>query len=261
MLLLCIDIGNSHITLGLYEGPLLRHHWRLATDLRRTGDDYGFALRGMMQQVECEPGSVSGAIMASVVPDLTDTWLSICAEVLGFRPRIFTFANCKEIPIAYEPPHEVGADRLADVWAVRAGYALPVCIVDFGTATTFDAVDRNGTYLGGAIAPGLRISAEALFQKTSLLPKVDLAPAPQAIGSNTRHALQSGLFWGYASLVEGMINRFRQELGADMQVVGTGGLARAFRDHTHLFDHYAPWLTLEGLRCAFLANADTRAEI
>lgn len=261
MLLLCIDIGNTHITLGLFEGSQLLHHWRLATDLRRTGDDYGFALRGMMQQVGCDPHSVTGAIMASVVPDLTGTWLTIGTEVLGYSPFLFTAADCKGIPIAYDPPHEVGSDRLADVWAVRAGYELPVCIVDFGTATTFDAVDRTGTYLGGAIAPGLRISAEALFQETSLLPKVDLAPAPQAIGSNTRHALQSGLFWGYTSLVEGMVSRFREELGVDMQVVGTGGLASVFREHTQLFDHYAPWLTLEGLRYAFLAMAGHGAEV
>ncbi len=260
MLLLCIDIGNTHITLGLYAGAELRHHWRLATDLRRTGDDYGFALRGMMQQVGCAPNAVEGAILASVVPDLTDTWLSIGTEILGYRPQLFTAATCRDIPVAYEPPYEVGADRLADVWAVRVTYALPVCIVDFGTATTFDAVDRTGTYLGGAIAPGLRIAADALFQHTSLLPKVDLAPAPHAIGGNTRHALQSGLFWGYTSLVEGMVLRFREELGADMQVIGTGGLARVFREHTQLFDHYAPWLTLQGLRLAYLAHRDNGGE-
>ncbi len=259
MLLLCIDIGNTHITLGLYAGTDLRHHWRLATDLRRTPDDYGFALRGLMQQAGCAAHAVQGAILASVVPDLTDTWLSIGTEILGYRPRLFTAATCQDIPIAYDPPYEVGADRLADVWAVRAEYALPVCIVDFGTATTFDAVDRHGIYRGGAIAPGLRIAADALFQQTSLLPKVDLAPAPHAIGRNTRHALQSGLFWGYASLVEGMVSRFRAELGADMQVIGTGGLARVFREHTQLFDHYAPWLTLQGLRLAYWACADPGA--
>ncbi len=251
MLLLCIDVGNTQITLGLYAGSDLRHHWRLATDVHRTRDDYGFALRGMMQQAGYDPDVVEGAILASVVPDLTDTWLSIGTEILGYRPRLFTAAACPDIPIAYDPPYEVGADRLADVWAVRAEYDLPVCIVDFGTATTFDAVDRGGTYRGGAIAPGLRIAADALFRQTSLLPKVDLAPAPHAIGGNTRHALQSGLFWGYASLVEGMTERFRAELGADMQVVGTGGLAGLFQEHTQLFDHYAPWLTLQGLRLAY----------
>ncbi len=261
MLLLCIDIGNTHITLGLYAGSSLRHHWRLATDLRRTGDDYGFALRGMMQQVGCAPQTVTGAILASVVPDLTGTWLSIGAEVLGYRPQLFTSAHCQDIPIAYDPPSEVGTDRLADVWAVRAEYALPVCIVDFGTATTFDAVDRTGTYRGGAIAPGLRIAADALFQHTSLLPKVDLTPAPHAIGGTTRHALQSGLFWGYTSLVEGMVLRFREELGVDMQVIGTGGLASVFQRHTRLFDHYAPWLTLQGLRLAYLACHDNGDEV
>ncbi len=254
MLLLCIDIGNSHITVGLFAGPVLSHHWRLATELRRTGDDYGFALRGMMQQAGCEPEAVGGAILASVVPDLTELWLAIGMDVLGYRPQLFSAEDCLDIPIAYDPPYEVGADRLADVWAVRAEYVLPVCIVDFGTATTFDAVDRKGVYLGGAIAPGLRIAADALFQNTSLLPKVNLAPSPCAIGGNTRHALQSGLFWGYTSLVEGMVQRFRAELGADMQVVGTGGLAEVFREHTQLFDHYAPWLTLQGLRYAYLAH-------
>lgn len=254
--LLCIDIGNTHITLGLFDGPRLRHHWRLATDLRRTRDDYGFVLRGMLQQIGCEPKAIAGSVLASVVPDLTATWRSIGEQTLGRPPHLFSAADCNDIPILYEPPYEVGADRLADVWAVREDYSLPACIVDFGTATTFDAVDREGRYLGGAIAPGLRIGADALFQKTSLLPKVDLAPAPQAIGRNTRHALQSGLFWGYVSMVEGMVLRFREELGVDMTVVGTGGLSRAFREHTRLFDHFAPWLTLQGLRYAFLARVE-----
>ena len=251
MSLLCLDIGNTHITVGLFQAETLRRHWRLATDRRRTGDDYAFALQGMMQQAGCDPTAVSGAILASVVPDLTEVWVAVCRCVLGLTPRIFGSDLRPDIPIAYAPPHEVGADRLADVLAVRVAFALPVCIVDFGTATTFDAVDRDGVYRGGAIAPGVQIGADALFQRAALLPKVDLAPSPSPIGGNTRHALQSGLFWGYASLVEGMVRRFRQELGADMQVVGTGGLAAAFCRHLDLFDHFEPWLTLQGLRHAY----------
>ncbi len=250
-LLLCIDIGNTHITLGLFDEKTLCHHWRLATDGQRTEDEYVFVLKGLMEQEAINISGVEGAVLASVVPDLTPIWIHVCQTVLGRPPVLFSAALCPEISIAYDPPHEVGADRLADVLAVHCLYTLPACIVDFGTATTFDAVAGDGTYRGGAIAPGLQIAANALFQHTALLPKVDLAPPPQAIGSNTRHALQSGLFWGYTSLVEGMIQHFRADLGSDMTVIGTGGLARIFRDHTRIFDHYAPWLTLEGLRLAF----------
>ncbi len=250
-LLLCIDIGNTHITLGLFAGANLCHHWRLATDAQRTEDEYVFILHGLLAQNAIEVARIEGAVLASVVPDLTPAWDHVCQAVLGQPPLQFSAALCPEIPIAYEPPYEVGADRLADVLAVHHLYALPACIVDFGTATTFDAVARDGTYRGGAIAPGMQISAQALFQHTALLPKIDLAPSPQAIGRNTRHALQSGLFWGYTSLVEGMIQRFRTELGTDMTVIGTGGLARIFHEHTCIFDHFAPWLTLDGLRLAF----------
>ncbi len=194
-------------------------------------------------------------MLASVVPNLTPVWVHVCQTVLGIVPLQFSATQCPAIRVAYDPPTAVGADRMADALAVLHLYTLPACIVDFGTATTFDAVTRDGTYQGGAIAPGVQIAANALFEHTALLPTVDLAPSPQAIGRNTRHALQSGLFWGYASLVEGMVARFRTELGADMTVIGTGGLARIFRDHTHLFDHYAPWLTLEGLRLAFQQTA------
>ncbi len=250
-LLLCIDIGNTHITLGLFAEERLRHHWRLATEARRTEDEYVFVLHGLLAQAAIDVSRIQGAVLASVVPNLTPAWIYVCQTVLGVSPLQFSAALCPEIRIAYDPPQEVGADRLADVLAVHHCYALPACIVDFGTATTFDAVAGDGTYWGGAIAPGMQIAANALFQHTALLPKVDLAPSPRAIGGNTRHALQSGLFWGYASLVEGMIQRFRAELEGDMTVIGTGGLARIFHDHTRIFDHFAPWLTLEGLRLAY----------
>lgn len=249
-MLLCIDIGNTHITLGLFAGESLRHNWRLATDLHRTSDEYALILRSLMLQEGLAVETVRASILASVVPTLTENWLRATEVVLGRRARHFPDARRPVIPIAYDPPHEVGADRLADVLAVRSLYGCPACVVDFGTATTFDAIHRDGTYLGGAIAPGVGIAADALFQRTSLLPKVGLEPSPHAIGGNTRHAVQSGLFWGYASLVEGMIRRFREELGDGMQVIATGGLARLFAEHTELFDHFAPWLTLEGLRLA-----------
>lgn len=259
-MLLCVDIGNSHITAGLYRQQVLRHHWRLASDLRRTRDDYAFTLQGMMQQAGVPVTDVSGAVLASVVPDLTGAWTFVCRSILHRGPLLFTADLCRDIPIAYTPPQAVGADRLANVWAVRQQYDLPACVVDFGTATTFDIVDRDGVYRGGAIAPGLRLAADALWQQTAQLPAVELAPPPHVIGANTRHALQSGLFWGYTSLVEGMLRRFRAALGPDLNVLGTGGLAEMFWHHTSLFGHFAPWLTLEGLRLAYEASGPVAEE-
>jgi type III pantothenate kinase len=254
-MLLTIDIGNTNITLGLYEGEALRSAWRLATAHERMPDEYGLQLLGLLEHADCTPQDLTGAAMASVVPPLTSTFLQACDKYLQRRPLVVDAGVKTGVRIRYEDPKAVGADRVADAAAVQKIYGGPACIVDFGTATTFDAISAEGDYLGGAIAPGIGIAAEALFHRTAKLPRVDLQRPPSAIGRNTVHAIQSGMLFGYAGLVEGMVARFRKELGPATKVIGTGGLAELVAAETDVIEILAPWLTLEGLRIIWELNA------
>ena len=250
-MLLAIDVGNTNITLGLYAGEELIQHWRLATAHERMPDEYGLQIMGLLAHTGINPAAIDGAIIASVVPPLTGRWVEICRTYLHCEPILVDSRTDLGINILYEPAAAVGADRLVDAVAVHQLYGGPACVVDFGTATTFDAILANGDYLGGAIVPGIGISSEALFQRAAKLPKVEIARPPSAIGKNTPHAMQSGLFFGYVGLVEGMVTRFRAELGADMKVIGTGGLAALFATETDVLQIIAPWLTLDGLRIIY----------
>ena len=254
-MLLTIDIGNTNITLGLYEGKALRSAWRLATAHERMPDEYGLQLLGLLEHAACTPQHLTGVAMASVVPPLTSTFLQACDKYLQRRPLVVDAGVKTGVRIRYEDPKAVGADRVADAAAVQKLYGGPACIVDFGTATTFDAISAEGDYLGGAIAPGIGIAAEALFHRTAKLPRVDLQRPPSAIGRNTVHAIQSGMLFGYAGLVEGMVARFRKELGAATKVIGTGGLVELVAAETDVIEILAPWLTLEGLRIIWELNA------
>jgi type III pantothenate kinase len=253
-MLLTIDIGNTNITLGLYRDAELMAAWRLATNHERMPDEYGLQMLGLIQHAGCQPEDISGAALASVVPPLTGTFLQACKNYLGQQPLVVDAGVKTGVRIRYEDPKAVGADRVVDAAAVTHLYGGPACVVDFGTATTFDAISKEGDYLGGAIAPGIGIAAEALFQRTAKLPRVDLARPPSVIGSNTVYAMQSGLLFGYVGLVEGMVERFRAELGADMKVIGTGGLAELIAAETDVIQILAPWLTLEGLRIVWEMN-------
>lgn len=253
-MLLCVDIGNTNITLGLYQGETLGPRWRLATDHERMPDEFILQLLGFLTHAGLGRGDVHGAALASVVPPLTGKWVEVCREGLGCDPLVVDGTVETGVRILYEPPNAVGADRIVDAVAAYRLYGGPSCIVDFGTATTFDAISAEGHYLGGAIAPGIGIAAQALFQRTAKLPRVELARPPAAIGRNTEHSMQSGLLFGYVSLVEGMVARFRQELGPRMHVIGTGGLAEVIARETQVIEHLAPWLTLDGLRMVYDMN-------
>jgi type III pantothenate kinase len=253
-MLLAIDIGNTNITLGLYDGDKLLHHWRLSTVHERMPDEYGLQFFGLLAHVSCEPKDLSGICMASVVPPLTGRISEACQQYLGKTPFNVDAGVKTGVRIRYEDPRAVGADRIVDAAAVQRLYGGPACVVDFGTATTFDAISAEGDYLGGAIAPGINIGAEALFMRTAKLPRVDVQKPPSVIGRNTIHALQSGLFFGYAALVEGMVTRFRSELGPNMKVIGTGGLAEGIARETKVIQILAPWLTLDGLRIIWELN-------
>ena len=253
-MLLAIDIGNTNITLGLYKGEALGPRWRLATAHERMPDEYGLQLVGLLNHAGLKPADVAAVAMASVVPPLTSVWAQMCKTYLGREPLVVDAGVKTGVQVRYDDPKQVGADRVVDAAAVQKLYGGPACIVDFGTATTFDAISATGDYVGGAIAPGIGIAAEALFQRTAKLPRVDLIRPPTAIGRNTVHSIQSGLLFGYVGLVEGMVARFRAELGPTMKVIGTGGLAEVIARETKVIEIIAPWLTLEGLRIVWELN-------
>lgn len=251
---LAIDVGNTNITLGLYDGDELGPRWRLATDHDRMPDEYGITLISLFQHAGVSAKDVRAIAMASVVPPLTGTFEQACEKYLGQKPLVVDTGVKTGVRVRYDDPKQVGADRVVDAAAVQKLYGGPACSVDFGTATTFDAISEEGDYLGGAIAPGIGIAAEALFHRTAKLPRVDLARPPAAIGRNTVHAIQSGMLFGYAGLVEGMVARFRKELGPGTKVIGTGGLAELIAAETTVIEVVAPWLTLDGLRIIWDLN-------
>jgi type III pantothenate kinase len=253
-MLLTVDVGNTNLTLGLYQGETLGPRWRLATVHERMPDEYGLQFLGLLEHAGRSPQDLTGICLASVVPPVTGKVTQACQEYLGHAPLVVDTGVKTGVRIRYEDPRAVGADRIVDAAAVQSLYGGPACVVDFGTATTFDAISAEGDYLGGAIAPGIGIAAEALFLHTAKLPRVDLQRPPAAIGRNTVHAMQSGLLFGYVALVEGMVARFRGELGPKMKVIATGGLAEIVAKETSVIEIIAPWLTLDGLRIIWDLN-------
>jgi type III pantothenate kinase len=253
-MLLTIDVGNTNLTLGLYEGAQLGRHWRLATDHARMPDEYGLQFLGLLQNAGKTINDLNGISLASVVPQLTMRVVQACREYLRQEPLLVDTGVKTGIKIRYEDPKAVGADRVCDAVAVMKMYGGPACVVDFGTATTFNAITKDGEYLGGAITAGVNLAAEALFTRAAKLPRIDLQRPPSVIGRNTVHAMQSGLIFGYVSMVEGMVARFRSELGREMKVIATGGLAEVVAQETKVIDIIAPWLTLDGLRLIWELN-------
>jgi type III pantothenate kinase len=253
-MLLTIDIGNTNLTLGLYEGEQLGAHWRLATDNNRMPDEYGLQFLGLLQNAGKTLKDIHGISLASVVPPLTGRVIQACREYLKQEPLVVDAGIKTGIKIRYEDPKAVGADRVCDAVAVLKFYGGPACVVDFGTATTFNAITKEGEYLGGAITAGVNLAAESLYTRAAKLPRIDLQRPPSVIGRNTIHAMQSGLLFGYVSMVEGMVARFRSELGSDMKVIATGGMAEIIAKETQVVNFIAPWLTLDGLRIIWEFN-------
>lgn len=255
-MLLTIDIGNTNITFGLYEGEQLGPRWRIRTIHEKMPDEYGILMVQLFEHRGYAIEQVDGVSIASVVPPLTQAFVDVSRTYLGRDPLVIDAGVRTGVRIRYDDPRQVGADRVVDAAAVRALYGVPACIVDFGTGTTFDAVSAEGDYLGGAIAPGIGIAAQALFERTAKLPRVELSRPPSAIGRNTPHAMQSGLLFGYVGLVEGMVARFKEELGPGTSVVATGGLAEIVAEETDVIDVVDPWLTLHGLRIVYELNQE-----
>ncbi len=254
MSLFCIDIGNTNVVLGLYDGENLATHWRIATDHQKMADEYAMLVLDLFERAGRPPTDVDGIVIASVVPPLTSSFEKLSRRYFGRPPLVIDATIHTGVRICLDSPGEVGADRVVNAVAAYQRYGGPACVVDLGTATTFDIISAEGDYLGGAIAPGMGIAAEALFQRTAKLPRIELVRPPGVIGKNTVQAMQSGLFFGYVGLVEALVARFRAELGAEMKVIATGGLACLVAAETEAIDAVDPWLTLEGLRLVWEMN-------
>jgi type III pantothenate kinase len=255
-MLLAIDIGNTNIVLGVFDNGRLKGDWRIATSLAKTSDEYGILVLDLFHASRLRVVRVDGIILSSVVPTLTPIFMEMTGSYFNIHPLVVDGAMNTGLVNLYEPPRDVGADRIVNAVAAFERYGGPVIIVDFGTATTFCAVSRKGEYLGGAITPGISISAEALFQRASKLPKVELAKPKSVIGQDTLSSMQSGMVYGYAGLVDAMVRRMKKELGTTAKVVATGGQAQMILSETDTIDEFRPHLTLEGLRSLYGRNSE-----
>jgi len=253
-LLLTIDAGNTNTVLGVFDGTALRAHWRLTTRREQTSDEYGILVRSLFSSSGLDPAQVDGVVLASVVPPLTSVLVNLARQFLGREPVVVEPGVKTGMPVLYEPPGDVGADRIVNGIAAFETYGGPVVVVDFGTATTFDVVTRKGEYVGGVICPGIGISADALFQRAARLPRVELRHPGRVIGRSTVASIQSGLYFGYATMVEGMIARIRAELAEPTHVVATGGLAEVLAGDMPSIEAVDPVLTLTGLRIIWDRN-------
>jgi type III pantothenate kinase len=258
-MLLTIDVGNTNTALGVFEDASLRAHWRLTTRREQTADEYGILVRNLFSTSGLDPSSISAVALASVVPPLAPVLVALARQYLGQEPLVVGPGVRTGMPILYEPPGDVGADRIVNGVAAFAAYGGPVIVVDFGTATTFDVITRRGEYAGGVICPGIGISADALFQRAARLPRVDVRHPGRVVGRSTVASMQSGLYFGYASMCEGLIARIRAELGEPGRVVATGGLAETLAGDIPSIEAVDPVLTLTGLRLIWERNANAQA--
>ncbi len=258
-MLLVFDIGNTHIKLGLYDGAELRAYWRIATDRHRLGDEYAVTLHSLFESRGLDWSTVDGVAIASSVPPLVAVFVELCRSYLSCDPIVVGPGIKTGVKLLIDNPREVGPDRVANSLAAYQLYGGPAIVVDFGTGLNFDVVSSAGEFLGGSIAPGFGIAADALFGRAARLIQVEFVRPPRAIGKNTVHSVQSGLIFGYVGLVEGIVRRIQAELDRPAVVIGTGGLAEVIAQETTVIQHLEPNLTLEGLRIVYWLNQPSAA--
>jgi type III pantothenate kinase len=254
--LLVIDVGNSNIVLGIYDGERLVKDWRISTDKSKTTDEYGILVHDLFRLAGIGFADIKDIIISSVVPTLTGTLEKLAQQYFGYRPYVVGPGIKTGMPIHYDNPKEVGADRIVNAVAGYEKYRTALIIVDFGTATTFDFVNRKGDYCGGAIAPGLMISMEALFQRASKLPRVEIVKPPAIIARNTVNSMQAGIFFGYVGLVDEIVNRMKGECRENPKIVATGGLAGLIAPESKTIEIVDEYLTLEGLQILYRRNRE-----
>ncbi len=246
-MLLAIDIGNTNVVLGVFDGKALVANWRVGTNTQITPDEYAMIFKDLFGFAKLDFNRITGVIISTVVPPLLPVMSEMSLKYFNIEPMIVTHEIKTGIIIRYDNPKEVGADRIVNAAAAYKIFGGPIIIVDFGTATTFCAVTKKGEYLGGAICPGIKISAEALFQRASKLPRVELLKPGKVIGADTISAMQSGIIYGYAGLVDGIVERMKKELSPSAKVIATGGLAELVSPETKSIEEIRPHLTLDGL--------------
>jgi type III pantothenate kinase len=255
--LLVIDVGNSNIVLGIYREERLLRDWRISSDRSKTPDEYAILIHDLFRLMDIHFSDIDAVIISSVVPTLTGVLEKFCRQYFRQEPHVVGPGMKTGMPILYDNPKEVGADRIVNAVAAFEKHHGPLIIVDFGTATTFDVVNRRGEYCGGAIAPGLMISTEALFQKASKLPRIDVVKPPSIIAKNTVNSMQAGIFFGYVGLVDEIVLRMKRESRESPRVIATGGLAGLIAPESKTIDEVDEYLTLEGLRLLYQRNRDS----
>ena len=260
-MLLAVDIGNTNITLGVWEKAKLLHTFRLASISARTADEYAILLQQMLARLRIAEATIAGAIIASVVPSLTDTIVNAIRTACARDPLIVGPGLKTGMPVLCENPREIGADRIVNAVAAYERVRQAVIVVDYGTATTFDCVSTAGEYLGGVIVPGIVVSLDGLFARAARLSHVELVAPPRVLGRNTSQALQSGVVFGNASLTDGLVRRLRAEMGCECRAIATGGLAPLVTKHCETIESFEPDLTLRGLQLLYERNRQTSREL
>ena len=250
-MLLVMNVGNTNTVLGVFEGRHLRVSWRLTSRREQTADEYGVFIQTLLKSQGIDPGEIRGVAISNVVPPIQQTLEWMCEKYFGFLPLSVEPGVNVDIPLHVDNPHEVGPDRIVDAVGAVALYGPPLIVIDFGTATTFDCVNSSGAFIGGAIAPGIVVASEALISKAARLFRVELVRPKEAIGRNTVTNIQSGIIYGYAGLVDGLVERMRAEMGGAATVVATGGLAGLIHEVARTIQHVNPDLALEGLRIIY----------
>lgn len=249
-----LDVGNTNTVLGVYDQDTLKHHWRIETNRNKTEDEYGMLIKSLLSHENISYSDITGIIISSVVPPIMFALERMCKKYFNLNPLVVGPGIKTGLNIKYENPREVGADRIVNAVAGIAQYGSPLIIVDFGTATTYCYINEDKEYMGGAIAPGVNISTEALYSKAAKLPRIEIARTETIIGKNTVSAMQAGIVYGYVGQVEGIVRRMKEESGTNPKVIATGGLASLISNESNIIDIIDPFLTLKGLHLIYLRN-------